>query len=205
MDLTTLANAKQWLGISSDTDDDLLTRLITAASFFIETYLSRRLGSQDYLEIRNGTGGQVMNFREYPVTAVAWVAVNGVSIPPAPDTVTPGYRFTRTQIILQGHRFTLGYGNVTLNYTAGYAHSLPVGGWFEDPWLTDPAPEGTIPPLPFDLEQACIELISWRYNERQHIGVSGKSLEGANVTYSVQDLPPDVKTVLDRHRRVVPV
>ena len=99
MDLTTLANAKQWLGISSYTDDDLLMRLITAASFFIETYLSRRLGSQDYLEIRNGTGGQVMNFREYPVTAVAWVAVNGVSLPPAPDTVTPGYRFTRTQII----------------------------------------------------------------------------------------------------------
>ena len=200
MDLTTLANAKQWLGISSDTDDDLLTRLITAASFFIETYLSRRLGSQDYLEIRNGTGGQVMNFREYPVTAVAWVAVNGVSLPPAPDTVTPGYRFTRTQIILQGHRFTQGYGNVTLNYTAGYGP--PIGGWFEDAWLT--AGEGDAI-FPFDLEQACIELISWRYNERQHIGQSGKSLEGANVTYSVQDLPPDVKTVLDRHRRVAPV
>ena len=181
MDLTTLANAKQWLGISSDTDDDLLMRLITAVSAFIETYLSRHLGSQDYVESRDGTGAHVMNFREYPATAVAWVAVNGVSILPAPNTVTPGYRFTRTQIILQGHRFTLGYANVSLIYTAGY----------------ETAPE--------DLEQACIELASWRYNERQHIGQSGKSLEGANVTYSVQDLPPDVKTVLDRHRRVVPV
>ena len=200
MDLTTLANAKQWLGISSDTDDALLTRLITAASFFIETYLSRRLASQTYAEIRDGTGGHVMNFRDYPVTAVAGVTVNGVAIPPAPDTVTPGYRFTRTQIILQGHRFTQGYGNVTLNYTAGYGP--PTGGWFEDAWLT--AGEGDAI-FPFDLEQACIELISWRYNERQHIGQSGKSLEGANVTYSVQDLPPDVKTVLDRHRRVVPV
>jgi hypothetical protein len=197
MDLTTLGNTKQWLGISSETDDTLLTRLITAASFFIETYLSRRLGSQTYAEIRDGTGSRVMNFREYPVTAVSWVAVNGVSIPPAPDTVTPGYRFTRTQIILQGHRFTQGYGNVTLNYTAGYGP--PTGGWFEDACLT--AGEGDAI-FPFDLEQACIELISWRYNERQHIGQSGKSLEGANVTYSVQDLPPDVKTVLDRYRRV---
>ena len=64
MDLTTLANTKQWLGISSDTDDDLLTRLITAASFFIETYLGRRLGSQDYAEVRDGTGGRVLNFRD---------------------------------------------------------------------------------------------------------------------------------------------
>ena len=181
MDLTTLANAKQWLGISSDADDDLLTRLITAASSCIETYLSRRLGSQDYAEIRDGHGGQVMTFRESPVTAVAGVAVNGVSLPLAPDTVTPGYRFTRTRIILQGHRFTQGHGNVSLNYTAGYET------------------------IPLDLEQACIELISWRYNERQHIGQSGKSLEGANVTYIVQDLPPDVKTVLDRYRRVAPV
>jgi uncharacterized phiE125 gp8 family phage protein len=178
MDLTTLTNAKQWLGISSDTDDDLLSRLITAASSGIETYLSRRLGSQDYAEIRDGHGGQVMTFRESPATAVAGVVVNGVSLPLAPDTATPGYRFTRTRIILQGHRFTPGYGNVTLNYTAGYEV------------------------IPFDLEQACIELISWRYNERQHIGVSAKSLEGASVTYSVQDLPPDVKTVLDRYRRV---
>jgi uncharacterized phiE125 gp8 family phage protein len=181
MDITTLANAKQWLAISSDTDDDLLTRLIHAASGFIETYLSRRLCSRTYAEIRDGTGGRVINFREYPVTAVSWVAVNGVSLPLAPDTVTPGYRFTRTQIILQGHRFTQGWGNVSLNYTAGFET------------------------IPFDVEQACIELVSWRYNERQHIGQSGKSLEGANVTYSVQDLPPDVKTVLDRYRRVAPV
>lgn len=60
-----------------------------------------------------------------------------------------------------------------------------------------------MPWVPFDLEQACIELISWRYEERQHIGQSSKSLQGANVTYSVQDLPPDVKTILDRYRRVV--
>ncbi|MGA7577849.1 MAG: head-tail connector protein [Desulfobaccales bacterium] len=201
MDLTTLANTKQWLGISSDTDDDLLTRLITAASFFIETYLGRRLGSQDYAEVRDGTGGRVLNFREYPVTAVSGVTVNGVSLPLAPDTVTPGYRFTRTQIILQGHRFTQGWGNVTLNYTAGYGPAS--GGWLEDPWLIAPQPDGSTPWVPFDLEQACIELISWRYEERQHIGQSGKSLQGANVTYIVQDLPPDVKTILDRYRRVV--
>jgi hypothetical protein len=203
MDLTTLANAKQWLGISSETDDDLLTRLITAASAFIETYLSRRLGSQTYAEIRDGTGGRVMNFREYPVTAVSLVAVNGVPLPLAPDMVTPGYRFTRTQIILQGHRFTQDWANVSLNYTAGYGP--PSGGWFEDPWITAPQPDGSIPWVPFDLEQACIELVSWRYMERQHIGQSGKSLEGANVSYSVQDLPPDVRTVLDRYRRVTPV
>jgi hypothetical protein len=203
MDLTTLANAKQWLNISSETDDDLLTRLIHAASAFIETYLSRRLGSQTYAEIRDGTGGRVMNFREYPVTAVSLVAVNGVPLPLVPDMVTPGYRFTRTQIILQGHRFTQGWANVSLNYTAGYGP--PSGGWFEDPWITAPQPDGSIPWVPFDLEQACIELVSWRYMERQHIGQSGKSLEGANVSYSVQDLPPDVRTVLDRYRRVTPV
>ena len=53
MDHTTLANAKQWLGISSDTDDALLSRLISAASPFIETYLNRSLGSQVYVEVRH--------------------------------------------------------------------------------------------------------------------------------------------------------
>ena len=181
MDLTTLANAKQRLNLTVDSSDGLLARLITADSFFIETYLSRRLGSQTYAEIRDGTGGHVMNFRDYPVTAVAGVTVNGVAIPPAPDTVTPGYRFTRTQIILQGHRFTLGYGNVSLIYTAGY----------ETP--------------PEDLEQACIELVAFRFKERGHIGEQTASFQGQTTSFTVADLPVSVKTILDRHRRVVPV
>ena len=51
-DLTTLADVKAWLQTGQSafpaTDDALLTRLITAASQFIQTWLNRRIASQDW-------------------------------------------------------------------------------------------------------------------------------------------------------------
>ena len=88
-DLTTLADVKAWLQTGQSafpaTDDALLTRLITAASQFIQTWLNRQIASQDWIEVRDGLGNAVgpsetrYPFAAFPVTAVSSVVVDGVT------------------------------------------------------------------------------------------------------------------------------
>ena len=56
-DLTTLANVKGWLGVTATTDDALLSRLISAASDYVQTWLNRTIATQTYSETRDGSGG----------------------------------------------------------------------------------------------------------------------------------------------------
>lgn len=180
-DLTTLANVKSWLGLTSSTDDALLSRLITAASAYIEQWTNRHFLSQQFSEVRDGTGGQVLMFADYPVTAVTSVSVNGQSISPSPSFGQSGYSFTATALRLTGRWFDQGLGNVQLTYTAGYA---------------------SVPP---EIEQACIELVALRYKERDRIGHQSKSLAGETVTFMIKDFPDSVRTILGNWRKVVPL
>lgn len=191
-DLTTLADVKAWLQVGAApfpaTDDSLLTRLIAAASGFIETWLHRPILSADWLEIRDGTGGQRLAFANIPVTAVLSLTIDGLAIPPAPPPgelgggFGPGYMFTATELALRGFVFTRRPQNVIVTYTAGYA---------------------TVPP---DLAQACIELVCQRYKERSRIGEVAKSRGTSElVTFSQKDIGDDVKTILMQYRAAAPV
>src|SRR5207237_4236821 len=124
-DLTTLGDVKSWLQTGQNafpaTDDGLLTRLITAASQFIQTWLNRQIASQDWIETRDGLGNAFSpsemrcQFAAFPVTAVNRVVVDGVMIPPIPPSTQsgsvlagtfaaqPGYLFTPTQLVLRGY------------------------------------------------------------------------------------------------------
>src|SRR5271168_4090049 len=56
-DLCALADVTAWLQTGQNpfpaTDDALLTRLITAASLFIETWLQRQIAVSDWIEVRD--------------------------------------------------------------------------------------------------------------------------------------------------------
>lgn len=178
-DLTTLANIKGWFSppLATTNDDTLLTRLITAASQFIQAWLGRQLAIQSYTETRDGTGGQKLAFADTPVTAVSALSIDGQSIPPAPDPLSPGYVFSPTMLYLRGFSFTPGVQNVSLTYTAGYAATPP------------------------EIEQACIELVALRYKERDRIGHVSKGVAGETVTFTQKDMPPDVLTILNQYLR----
>ncbi|MGH6989729.1 MAG: hypothetical protein ACREFD_14685 [Stellaceae bacterium] len=178
-DLTTLENVKGWLSppLTSTVDDTLLSRLITAASQFIETWLNRGIASQSYSEIRDGDGGRKLAFANTPVSAVASLSIDGIAIGPAPDALSPGFVFSPTMLYLQGWRFTPGFQNVRVSYAAGYAATPP------------------------ELEQACIELIVLRYKERDRIGQVSKNLAGEVVAFTQKDMPPDVQTLIGQYRR----
>src|SRR5439155_2608028 len=169
-DLTTLSGVKAWLQTGQNafpaTGDALLTRLITAASQLIQTWLNRPIASQQWIETRDGLGSAIgpsdvrYQFAAFPVSAVSRVVVDGVAIPPipAPPPGQPGaavvgtfgaqagYLFTPTQLAIRGYAVPRKAGCVTMQYTAGY------------------------PETPPDLAQACIELVALRYRERSRIG-----------------------------------
>ena len=183
-DLTTLADVKAWLQTGQaalpTTDDALLTRLVSAASQYIQTWLNRQIASADYLEIRDGTGGHRLQFACFPVTAVLSLTIDGQDVPAAANAA--GYRFSSTQLSVRGYSFKRGAQNVVIAYTAGYSMTPP------------------------EVAQACIELVSLRYRERTRIGEISRSLGGAEtVAYAQKDMSDAIKTLLQQYRLVAPI
>jgi len=185
-DLATLADVKAWLQTGQSafptTDDALLVRLITAVSQYIQTWLNRRLATTDYLEVRDGAGGQKLQFGCFPVVAVLSLTIDGQPVARAPSSLAAGYSFSSTQLSVRSYRFNRGTQNIAVAYTAGY------------------------PTTPPEIAQACIELVSLRYRERTRIGEVSRSLGGAEtVSYSQKDLSEAIKTLLQQYRLVAPV
>lgn len=176
-DLTTLANARNWVNVTGTTDDALLTRLVSAASVYIKSWLSRDLSSKSYSEARDGTGGDTIMFSDYPVTAVASVSVNGVAAPLSVDGIAAGYVFDDISLVLIGSRFPVGRRNVKFTYTAGYVS------------------------IPADVEQCCLELVGVKYRERGRIGEVSKSVGGETISYTQKDMPDSVKTILAQYNK----
>ena len=191
-DLCALSDVTAWLQTGQNpfpsVDDALLTRLITAASQFIQSWLQRQIAVCDWIEIRDGDGGQRLAFANFPVSQVWSLSIDGLAIPPAPlagansGGFAAGYVFSPTELALRGYVFTRRAQNVAVTYTAGYA---------------------SVPP---DIAQACIELVAQRYRERTRIGEVSKALmSGETVTFAQKDMSDDVKTLLAQYRAVAPV
>lgn len=68
--LTSLANLKQWIGISTSTDDAVLEKAIDRATARIESYVGRQILSRSYAEWRSGAGVDTIRLHQWPVTQV---------------------------------------------------------------------------------------------------------------------------------------
>lgn len=184
-DLTTVDDVLAYLkDVTNPTQpvQDLLQRLVTSASFFIQTHLNRDFKSQSYTERRNGTGGVLMLFSNYPVTAVSSVVIDGMDIPVG-NAAQPGYAFSETTLYLTGgYRFTRNIQNVQIEYTAGYAE------------------------IPSDVAQICIDLVCRKWKERDRIGINSKTLgQGETIVFAKTDLTDEFKSLLRQYQKVVPV
>jgi hypothetical protein len=216
-DLTTLADVRAWLQTGPQpypaTDDVLLSRLITAASGFVQSWLNRPVLSGDWQEVRDGPGSftDEASFvcQVQPVTAVLLVVVDGVTVPPdptgylpsfvpaAPGNISPsfltptsslaGYVYTPSAITVRGYWVPRKRACVLLRYTAGFAA------------------------VPLDVAQATIELVCRKYRERTRIGERSKSLGGGETvayettTFSLRDMASDIQLLLQQYRMVAPI
>ncbi len=152
-DLTTLANVKAWLNTGSTafppSDDNLLARMITAASSFVLTWLSRDIVATDYTLTVNGDNTNKVFTPQYPIIAVSALSINGNVIPAATNPpIGSGFLWDKESIFNVGYPYPVGFQNVTFTYTAGYqsAESLtvPADNVFQipvaslgRPWVTD--------------------------------------------------------------------
>lgn len=175
-DLTTLANVKQYLGLSVNTDDALLGRLITAASSWVRTFINRDITQATYTEVIDGNASERIVVGNYPVTAVTSITYADGTTVPTSAVVFDLNAITRTD----GDIFVFGRSNITVVYTAGY--------------VTTPA----------DIEECVIEMVALRYREKGRVGTSAVNTRGESVTFGVMDVPPSVKTILRNWRNVVP-
>lgn len=122
-DLTNLVAVKAWLNTSDQAwppgDDDKLSRLITAASRFVQQELHRSLIPADYVEKRNGTGTPAMFLRNRPVLSVSALTIGTTSVAQAADPNSAGYLFDQEQVYLVPG-FPCGFLNVQVSYAAGF-------------------------------------------------------------------------------------
>lgn len=181
-DLITVEEARAYMarsGASAPNDPTLLQMLVSGASEAIARYLQRELASGAREQVTNGAGGIVTTLREWPVTAVASVSVDGIAIPESTAEGEPGFTFDEIAVYLRGHyRFTRGVRNVRIGYTAGYAT------------------------IPADVKLACAEIVTLRHKERDWIGIASKGLAGETVSFTQYEMPLAARQVLDRYRRV---
>lgn len=180
-DLTTLESFRAYAGGASTVDDALIGQLITAYSAAVLSYINRQLLSGPVSIVRDGRGGRVMTLPEYPVTAIALVQIDGRAIPAQAAFGQAGYRFTDTQVVLDGYCFTNGVGNIRIDFTAGYEV------------------------VPSDIEQAVNELVALRYRERDRIGHRSKSLGGETVSFITAALPDSAKMIFAPYTRIAPL
>lgn len=180
VDLTTVADFKTYLGITSATDDALIQRLVTSASKYIQSWLNRNFAIQSYVQQHDGNGSALQAFSTYPVQSVSEVLINGLAIPLSADQKQRGYFFSDKFLYLANAIFTKGLFNVKITYTAGYAT------------------------VPEEIAQACIELCALRYKERNRVGEVTKNIAGETISFSQKDFPAGVKTILNNYKKVIP-
>ena len=169
--------------------DPLLSRLISAASQYLETQLSRTIAPTTYMETRNGLGGQYMTLINIPIVSVMSVTIDGVTIPPRPALGTGGsssyppggWVNDETRLMVQGYCFNRGFQNIAVTYTAGYAT------------------------VPADLEQCCIDLVGEWFIYRNRIGKLSESIEGQSITFGPQMISAKDFGILNGYKRVSPV
>lgn len=180
--LCSLADVKTYLGWMDGNRDAVISALIPAASGFIESYCDRVFLQASYTETRNGNGGSRLFLRNGPVSAVASVTVDGLTVPAATNAVTFGYVFDDLAVYIRegGYpgRFNRGVQNVTVAYTAGFA---------------------AIPP---EVNQACVELIAFKLAKRDRIDKKNEVLAQQTVGFDMSDMPAGAKTLLAQYRRV---
>jgi hypothetical protein len=186
-DLCVLGDVKKWLPLDVDTDDSILSRLITATSEDALRAMRRPdLLAADYLEARQGDGSSRITTYHWPINTVATLKIGGVTIAASADKIAAGYFFDLDidpervwNLYLNNYVFTDGAA-VQLSYNAGYAA------------------------VPGDIAQAVIDWVAQRYKARPNVAMTRRRDEGETADTPMIDAPETTKAVIERYMRCVP-
>ena len=177
-ELTTLTRVKEYLDIESDdtTFDSLLQRSITASSRQIEAYCNRALDIQNYSEDYDGNASDILFLRSTPIVSVTSLSIDDEALQPEEFKVYDDY------LRLVSRLFTPGKLNVSVEYSAG----------FFDAQTGSP---------PADLEDACIQLVAFKFNLRGADGLEARRVGQSADSFAGLAIPLSVVIILDKYRR----
>lgn len=177
-DLTTLPEAKAWLGITGSSSDSVLTRLVTAVSSAVQARIGYQVLSKAYTETRHGNGKRAMLLAAPRISAVSALSIDGIAVAARSSVTGSGYTFDEDFLFLVGQDFPVGVLNVVVAYTAGFAAT------------------------PTDLEQAVLEIIQLKSELKERGGVSSKTLAGETISF-FRDVSRETLSTIDSYRRVL--
>ena len=189
-------------------DDNLLQFIITATSQDMLTMMSRTtILSADYQEWYDGSGSPTLALDQWPISAVTTLKITGVVIDLSADHLANGYFISRDQKFLQlagggglvpgfgfgsagvssvygrrcGNVFTQGFGNVYVDYTAGFTT------------------------VPNDLAEACLLIIDQDYKRRGWVDRAQIAIPqgGGTTTYRSWPIPARAQEIINRYTRTV--
>jgi hypothetical protein len=192
--LTTLANAMQWLGVTAD-DDGYIARVLSTISTQIQNWLGFQVALSNYSRSFDGQGTRKFFVPDIPLVSVQSLTIDGMPIPQGtPGTHRPGFYSNNQSINLIGYCFTRGFQNIQAGYTAGYE---------------------TIPP---DIEQACLDWTKIVYIGGKQIAIPSNVVRvaagdtsfdyggtGSVTNTKTIPMPPGIYAVLMNYRRVTQV
>lgn len=138
VDLTTTANVKDYLGINVAAQDDLIARLITTASEWLERFCGRSFHEAERTETYDGTGTTELYLTNWPVDSIDTLSVSEIEHDGEDYKLYPDIG----KVYLSSG-FGTGRRTVEVTYTAGYAT------------------------IPGDLEQLCIEMVAEMLGQTQ--------------------------------------
>jgi len=179
--LTSLSAVQRYLGLSSATDDELLTELVARVSDGIATYCGRQFAVADYSEYHDGDGSDVLLLKQRPVAEVFALSDEGAEIEADDFVVYPESGMVR----LKSGVFGRGARNIYAGYRAGYDT------------------------IPGDIEQAAIQWTAALYRGRGTAGeraISSERVGDYQVTYDdgeAEGAPAGVRAALEPYRIAV--
>lgn len=194
--LTSLTRVKGRLNIDSQSHDDVLRRMINAASDMIQQYLDRNLLRQTYTQEVYSIyeGGNKLYLRQYPVTAVSSLEYRAgtPSTPAWTAYLTDDYFLEeggRNGVIYIYGATPKGPNSLRVTYTAGY--------------LIDFTNIGTAShTLPEDISEVCDQIVTKWYRRRESEGKDTESFNNSSVTWS-KGMSTEQKGILDHYRRII--
>lgn len=136
-DLTTLANVKEWLNLTTQSDDAKLARLISSVSQRVLQYLDHALLPQTVTRTFDGQHGKSLVLPDFPIISFSSLTIDTIVIPAAADVTQAGYLLASLnpsndtacwELTLNGYTFTRGIQNVRTIYKTGFQTAEAITG-----------------------------------------------------------------------------
>lgn len=210
--LTTLATVKEELGVSGSGDDDFLNRAINAASDAIRRYCDRIFYYEEDIEesVRGFGQTRLIVSRTPIVGTISSITYEGTAL----DTTTYSVEDANAGIIYREYGFNwtaqLGGGALGEGLPGTEKSSYVVtytGGYYTPKQYDDDSGEDRS--LPWDLEDACIQLVTARYRAKgrdprinQERLKSWQANYGTMTTDRTHQIPMAIRAILNPYKRI---